>query len=72
MAKAKSPVSELCRPGTMPATMPEIDRGRFVGGVFVDRTAQIESARVDLFDRTKGGTSDLDLTPGHKRMAGMA
>jgi hypothetical protein len=38
---------------------------------FVDRTKEIERARVTTFDKAAAGQSTIDLTPGHKRMAGM-
>lgn len=63
--------SELCRPGSMPATMPELDRRGFRGGPFVDRTAQNEAMCCTTYDQATGGKSDSDLTSGHKKMAGM-
>jgi hypothetical protein len=63
--------SELCRPGTMPATMPELDRRGFRGGPFVDRTSENERMVCDGYNKATGGSSDSDLTPGHKKMAGM-
>jgi hypothetical protein len=39
---------------------------------FVDRLAELWAARKDTLNNQKQtGTSDVDLTPGHKRMAGM-
>ena len=38
---------------------------------FVDRLAELWAARTDTFNKATGGTSDVDLTPGRKRMAGM-
>jgi hypothetical protein len=62
--------SELFRPGQIPATMPEIDRGRFAGGKFVNRIRENEQMQEMAFDKV-AGSSETDLTPGHKRMAGM-
>jgi hypothetical protein len=49
----------------MPATMPEIDRGRFAGMPFVDNTARNERMLENQYDE------DNDLITGHKQMAGM-
>jgi hypothetical protein len=79
----KSRNSELCKSGN-PPNSPEMFRGGEIAGTmpelggmfrpqkFIDRTDQICSATKDLFDNATGGTSDSDLTSGHKRMAGMA
>jgi hypothetical protein len=57
--------SELCRPGSIPATMPELDRGKFAGCPFIDNTARNEAMTEDEYN------ADDDLVPGHKQMAGM-
>lgn len=70
MKKAKSSHSELCRPGTIKGTMPELG-GMFRPQRFVDRTAQLDKECHDVFDKATGGKSESDFISGHKRMAGM-
>jgi hypothetical protein len=54
---------ELCRPGRMAATMREL--GDFSTPSMVDRTAENERARVDIYGQP------VNMIPGHKKMAGM-
>lgn len=63
-------MSELERGGSPPNSSELFRPGGMEG--FKDRTREIAKATQNNFDRATGGTSDADLIPGHKRMAGMA